>query len=107
MTYLQAIWNSPLRLDVRARTDVVFGGEDELVIEHPLRFVVQHSGGVQLHHLVVLCRQVMAGALKVSNLFTEQTIMKETSKQIEMDFLKFLYCWPAWLKKEQVLETNF
>lgn len=63
-------WNSPLWFDVGARSDVILGGEHKLVVKHPLWLVVQHSGGVQLYHLVVLRSQVMARALQVSDLFT-------------------------------------
>lgn len=60
--------NSPLWSDAGARADVVLGGEHKLVVEHPVRLVVQHSGGVQLDHLVVLHRQVLACALQVRHL---------------------------------------
>lgn len=65
-------WNLPLRFDVSARADVILGGEHKLVVKHPLRLVVQHSGGVQLYDLVVFHRQVVARALQVSDLFTPQ-----------------------------------
>ncbi len=64
--------NLPLWFDVSARADVILGGEHKLVVKHPLRLVVQHSGRVQLHDLVVLHSEVMAGALQVSDLFTPQ-----------------------------------
>ena len=44
------------------------GGEDELVVEDPLRFVVEAGGGVQLHDLVVLHGQVVTRPLEVRNL---------------------------------------
>ena len=43
-------------------------GEDELVVEDPLRLVVQAGRGVQLHDLVVLHGQVVPRALKVGHL---------------------------------------
>ena len=55
-------------LDVRDGADVVFGGEHELVVEHPLGLVVEAGGGVQLDHLVVLARQVVARPLQVRHL---------------------------------------
>ena len=58
----------PLRLDVGAGADVVLGGQHKLVVQHPLRLVVEHCGRVQLHHLVVLHCQVVARALQVSDL---------------------------------------
>lgn len=64
--------NPPFWFDVSARADVVLAGEHKLIVKHPLRLVVQHSGWVQLHHLVVLHGQVMSGALQVSDLFTPQ-----------------------------------
>ena len=44
------------------------GGEYELVVEDPLWLVVEAGGGVQLHDLVVLHGQVVAGPLEVRNL---------------------------------------
>ena len=58
----------PLWLDVCDGSDVVLGGEHELVVEHPLRFVVQAGGRVELHDLVVLDCQVVPRPLKVGNL---------------------------------------
>ena len=55
-------------LDVCDGADVVFGGEHELVVEHPLGLVVEAGGGVQLHHLVVLAGQVVARPLQVRHL---------------------------------------
>ena len=58
----------PFWFDVCTRADVVLGCEHKLVVEHPLRLVIQDGGGVQLHHLVVLHCQVVARALQVSDL---------------------------------------
>ena len=58
----------PFRLDIWDCSDIVFGCEYELVVEHPLGFVVQTGGGVQLYHLVVLDCQVMTRPFKVGNL---------------------------------------
>lgn len=60
--------NIPLWLDVCTSANVVFGGENEFVVEHPLRFVVQDCRRVQLDHLVVLYSQVMTRALQMSHL---------------------------------------
>lgn len=62
-------WNLPLWFDVSACADVILGSQHKLIVKHPLRLVVQHSGWVQLYDLVVLHRQVMACALQVSDLF--------------------------------------
>lgn len=55
-------WDVPLRFDVCARANVV------LRSEHRIQVAVLHDGQVQLHHLVVLHCEVMAGALYVSPL---------------------------------------
>ncbi len=65
---LRCSLHQPLRLDVRDCADVVFGGEDELVVQNPLWFVVQARRRVKLHDLVVLHGQVMTAAFQVSNL---------------------------------------
>ena len=54
-----------LTLDVCDGADVVFGGEHELVVEHPVGLVVEAGGRVQLDHLVVLAGQVVAGPLQM------------------------------------------
>ena len=53
----------PFRFDVGDGADVIFGGEDKLVVEHPLRLVVEAGGGVELHNLVVFHRQIVPCAL--------------------------------------------
>lgn len=58
----------PLWFDVGAGADVVLGGQHKLIVHHPLRLVVQHSGGVQLDHLVVLHSQVVACTLQMGYL---------------------------------------
>ena len=62
--------DEPLRLDVCAGSDVVLGGEDELVVEDPLGLVVETRARVELHHLVVLHGQVVTRPLQVGNLKT-------------------------------------
>ena len=57
-----------LTLDVCDGADVVFGGEHELVVEHPVGLVVEAGGRVQLDHLVVLAGQVVAGPLQMRHL---------------------------------------
>ncbi len=67
----------PFGFDISAGADVVLGGQHKLVIENPLGLVVQYGGRVQLDHLVVLHRQIVAGALQVSNLITPETQINE------------------------------
>lgn len=67
-TLLDLKGNVPLWLDVCTSANVVFGGENEFVVEDPLRFVVQDRRRVQLDHLVVFHSQVMTRALQVSHL---------------------------------------
>ena len=43
-------------------------GREPYLVQRPLGFVVEAGGGVQVHHLVVLHREVMARALQVRNL---------------------------------------
>lgn len=90
-------WNSPLGFDVCAGADVILGGEHKLVVKYPLRFVVQHGGGVQLYDLVVLHGQVVACALQVSNLFKPQQDGKpheiqKKSKQVHTHLLLVCVC---------------
>lgn len=58
----------PFWFDVCASADVVFGGEDKFIVEHPLGLVVQDCRGVQLDHLVVFDCEVMTCALQMSHL---------------------------------------
>lgn len=67
----------PFGFDISAGADVVLGGQHKLVIENPLGLVVQYGGRVQLDHLVVLHREIVAGALQVSNLITPETQINE------------------------------
>ena len=60
--------DEPLRLDVCAGSDVVLGGEDELVVEDPLGLVVETRARVELHHLVVLHGQVVTRPFQVGDL---------------------------------------
>lgn len=69
--------NIPLWLDVCTSANVVFGGENEFVVEHPLRFVVQDCRRVQLDHLVVFYSQVMTRALQMSHLGVKKTTDQE------------------------------
>lgn len=54
--------------DVGHGANVVFGGEHKLVVDDPVRFVVEASRGVQLHNLVVFDCEVVACSLQVGNL---------------------------------------
>ena len=50
------------------RTDEVARGEDELVVEHPLRLHIEVARRVQRDHLVVLRREVVTRTLQMSDL---------------------------------------
>ena len=60
--------DQPLGLDVGDGPDVVFGGQDKLVVQDPLGFVIQTGGRMQLDDLVVLDGQVVAGPLQMRDL---------------------------------------
>ena len=62
----------PLWFDVCASADVVFGGEHEFVVKHPLRFVVQDCRWVKLDYLVVFDCEVMTCAFQMSHLGDKQ-----------------------------------
>ena len=42
---------SPISLDVSAGSNVVLCGQDKLIVQHPLRLVVQTSRWMQLYNL--------------------------------------------------------
>ena len=42
---------SPISLDVSAGSNVVLRGQDKLIVQHPLRLVVQTSRWMQLYNL--------------------------------------------------------
>lgn len=63
----------PFGFYISAGADVVLGGQHKLIVENPLRLVVQYGRRVQLDHLVVLHCEIVAGALQVSNLITPET----------------------------------
>lgn len=56
------------RLDVEDGADVVARGQHKFLVQRPLGLVVQARGRVQVHHLVVLHRQVVPRALQVRHL---------------------------------------
>ena len=56
------------RLDVEHGADVVTRCQHKLLVQRPFGLVVQARGRVQVHHLVVLDRQVVARALQVRDL---------------------------------------
>ena len=60
--------NQPFALDVSDGADVVARRQHKLLVQRPLRLVVQAGGGVQVHHLVVLHRQIVARPLKMRHL---------------------------------------
>lgn len=47
----------PLPLDICAGSDVVLTGEHKLIVQHPFRFVVKASTGVELNDLHVQQQQ--------------------------------------------------
>lgn len=60
--------HEPLALDVGDGADVIARSQHEFLVQRPLGLVVQACGGVQVHHLVVLHRQVVPCPLQVGNL---------------------------------------
>ena len=60
--------DQPLRLDVSHGPDVILRSQDELVVQDPLRFVIQTGGRVKLDDLVILDGQVVAGSLQMGDL---------------------------------------
>ncbi len=58
----------PLGLDVQHGANVVLGGQDELVVDDPLGFVIEASARVELHDLIVFHSQVVACALQMCDL---------------------------------------
>lgn len=67
----------PLWLDVCTSANVVFGGQNKFVVEHPLRFMVQDCRRVQLDNLVVFYSQVMPCALQMSHLHNKERERKK------------------------------
>ena len=43
--------DSPISLDISAGSNVVLCGQDKLIVQHPLRLVVQTSRWMQLYNL--------------------------------------------------------
>ena len=63
------MWSKCCRIKMAmVRTDEVARGEDELVVEHPLRLHIEVARRVQRDHLVVLRRQVVTRTLQMSDL---------------------------------------
>ena len=60
--------DQPLGLHVRHCSDVVLGGQNKLVVENPLRLVIEAGGWVKLDDLVVLDGQIVASPLKMRHL---------------------------------------
>ncbi len=60
--------DEPFAFDVCDSADVIARGQHKLLVQRPLRLVVQAGGGVQVHHLIVLHRQVVPRPLKVRHL---------------------------------------
>lgn len=73
----------PLWLDVCTSANVVFGGQNKFVVEHPLRFMVQDCRRVQLDNLVVFYSQVMPRALQMSHLHDKRERKKTTPDHTE------------------------
>ena len=63
------MWSKCCRIKMAmVRTDEVARGEDELVVEHPLRLHIEVARRVQRDHLVVLRREVVTRTLQMSDL---------------------------------------
>ncbi|RZF48419.1 hypothetical protein LSTR_LSTR014231 [Laodelphax striatellus] len=41
---------------------LILGGEDKLIVDNPLRSVIQASGWMKLYYLIILYRQIMSGS---------------------------------------------
>lgn len=50
-TYIICFQDSPVSLDVSAGSNVVLGCQDKLIVQHPLRLVIQASRWMQLYNL--------------------------------------------------------
>lgn len=72
----------PFWLDVCTSANVVFGGQNKFVVEHPLRFMVQDCRRVQLDNLVVFYSQVMPRALQMSHLHDKEREGKKAQLKI-------------------------
>ena len=63
------MWSKCCRIKMAmVRTDEVARGEDELVVEHPLRLHIEVARRVQRDHLVVLRREVVTRTFQMSDL---------------------------------------
>lgn len=58
----------PFRFDIGDGANVIFSGENELVVERPLGFVIEYGTRVKVDDLVVFDGHVMAAALQMSHL---------------------------------------
>jgi len=58
----------PFRFDISHCANVVLCGQDKLIVQNPLRLVIQTRRWMKLHNLVVLHSQVMTSSLKVRHL---------------------------------------
>lgn len=68
---LPARLNESLTFDVGDGSNVVFGRQDELVVDDPVGLVIQARRRMQLNDLVVLDGQVVTGALQMGDLHEE------------------------------------
>ncbi len=64
----------PICLDICTGPDVVLGGKDKLIVEHPFWFVVETSAGMELDHLVILRCQVVSTAFQMSHLVKQRQL---------------------------------
>lgn len=58
----------PIRFDFCDCSDVIFGGKNKFIVEHPFGFVIKDSGRMQLYHLIVLHRQIVTCSLQMRDL---------------------------------------
>ena len=68
ITILRQVGQAFSSLTIGDSSDVIFCGQNELVVEDPLRFVVEACRRVKLDNLVVFDGQVVTRPLKMGNL---------------------------------------
>lgn len=60
-----------LTFDIRYRSNVIFGGQYEFIVDNPIGLMIQAGRWMQLNNLIVLYRQIMSRAFQMCNLETK------------------------------------